>query len=209
MAVTARWYPEGVLNIAKNNVDYESDTIKLALLDSNHSFNDAHDAWDDVSANEISATSGYTAEGETLGTKTLTRVDSSSATAWQASTAYSLGDIVRATTDNGHLFVCVQAGTSGGSEPTWVTDKLEDTTDNTVVWSEFGAAYISIDSAQVQWTSSTITARYGIIYKDSGTDSTSYLIGQIDFGQDESSSSGNFTVTPPTAGWFTIGAGTE
>lgn len=206
MAVTGRLYPNGELNVWNGNVDFLNDTIKGALLDSNHSFNDSHDAWDDVSTNEVSGTN-YTAGGQALGSKALSIVDSSAATAWQSATAYALGDIVRATSDNGHLFVCVDAGTSGGTEPTWVQDKMEDTTDNTVVWSEFGAAYLKVTSAQLQWASSTITARYLILYKDSGTASTSYLLAQIDFGQNESSSSGNFTVTPPSSGWVSIGLG--
>ena len=44
-------------------------------------------------------------------------------TTWEASTAYSLGDIVVPT-----------AGTSGGSEPTWKTTEGETNSDGTVVW---------------------------------------------------------------------------
>lgn len=46
----------------------------------------------------------------------------------------------------------------------------------------------------VSWTSSTITARGAVLYKDTGTASTSPLIGYIDFGSDKSSSSGTFTI---------------
>lgn len=207
MAVTARPYPQGLYRVGTGDIVYLSNTIKLALLNSSHSFNRAHDAWDDVSANQVSGT-GYTAGGATLGTKTLTVIDSSAATAWASATSYALGDIVRATSDNLSLFICAVAGTSGGSEPTWQTARLRDTTDNTVTWSQLGTSFLRFTSAQVQWTSSTITARYGIIYKDTGTPSTSYLLAQIDFGQDESSSNGNFTITPPTNGWLALAAGT-
>ena len=53
---------------------------------------------------------------------------------WQASTAYSKGDMVRPTSDNGYIYKCVQAGTSGGTEPTWGTTVLETTADNDVLW---------------------------------------------------------------------------
>jgi lambda family phage minor tail protein L len=41
--------------------------------------------------------------------------------AWTASTAYVVGDVVRATTvpETGLVFKCVDAGTSGGTEPQW------------------------------------------------------------------------------------------
>ena len=44
-------------------------------------------------------------------------------TAWAASTAFSVGDVRRATTsqNNGVVFECIGAGTSGSTEPTWPT----------------------------------------------------------------------------------------
>lgn len=50
------------------------------------------------------------------------------ATAWAASTAYSLGDLRKPTTENGYIYKCTSAGTSGTTEPTWPT-----TIDTTVV----------------------------------------------------------------------------
>ncbi len=55
----------------------------------------------------------------------------------------------------------------------------------------------------VQWTASTITSSYGIIYNDSGTDSSSAVIAWVDFGGSQSSSSGTFTVTF-ASGIFTL-----
>lgn len=54
--------------------------------------------------------------------------------AWQASTAYSLGDAVRPTTRNGYAYECTVAGTSGGSEPTWPTTPGNTVVDGTVTW---------------------------------------------------------------------------
>lgn len=44
------------------------------------------------------------------------------------------------------------------------------------------------------WTSATFTARYAVIYKSTGTASTSPLIAYVDFGGDQSVSSGTFTL---------------
>lgn len=50
------------------------------------------------------------------------------------------------------------------------------------------------DADDTTWSSSTITARGAVLYKSTGTASTSPLICYIDFGADKSSSSGNFTL---------------
>lgn len=50
------------------------------------------------------------------------------------------------------------------------------------------------DAADVTWSASTITARGAVIYKDTGTASTSLLICYLDFGSDQSSSAGDFTI---------------
>lgn len=50
------------------------------------------------------------------------------------------------------------------------------------------------DAADVTWTSSTLTARGAVIYKDTGTAATSLLICYLDFGSDQSSSAGDFTI---------------
>ena len=51
------------------------------------------------------------------------------------------------------------------------------------------------DAADVTWSSSTITARYAIIWKNSGTNTTSPLICYVDFGSDKTSDNGNFIIT--------------
>jgi len=57
-------------------------------------------------------------------------------TAWAASTAYVLGDVVvpAAGLENGFRYECTTAGTSGASAPTWSTVEGGTTTDNTVTW---------------------------------------------------------------------------
>jgi hypothetical protein len=60
----------------------------------------------------------------------------------------------------------------------------QDNTDNEGVF----------DADDVTWSTSTITARGAVIYKSTGTASTSPIICYIDFGSDKSSSAGNFTL---------------
>ncbi|AZG48855.1 hypothetical protein [Gordonia insulae] len=64
----------------------------------------------------------------------------------------------------------------------------------------------TFDAADVTWSSSTITARYAVFYVSTGSDATSTLLCYWDFGQDEVSSSGNFTLTISGSGIFTITA---
>ncbi len=59
---------------------------------------------------------------------------------WAASHAYTVGQIIRQlatpAVNNERCFICIVAGTSSGTEPTWVLYKGNTTTDNTVTWIE-------------------------------------------------------------------------
>jgi hypothetical protein len=60
---------------------------------------------------------------------------------------------------------------------------------------------VILDAADVTWSSSTITARYAVVYDDAGaTAGTKPLIGYVDFGSDQSSTNGNFTITWDSTG---------
>lgn len=129
----SKLYGNFLLKALNKEVDFDSDTIKVALLSSSYTPDqDAHDYFNDVSSYEVTGT-GYTSGGNTLGSKTATY----------------------------------------------------DSATNVIV----------LDAADTTWSSSTITARYAVIYDSTGTSSTSALIGYVDFGSDQSSTNGNFTIT--------------
>lgn len=70
-----------------------------------------------------------------------------------------------------------------------------------------GTNTLMFDAADTSWTTSTITARYAVIYDSSpGTDATRPLIAYVDFGADVSSTAATFTITWDAAGIFTITA---
>jgi hypothetical protein len=134
----SKLYGNFLLKALNKEVDFDSDTIKVALLSSSYTPDqDAHDYLNDVSTYEVTGT-GYTAGGNTLGSKTATY----------------------------------------------------DSANNVVV----------LDAADTTWSSSTITARYAVVYGSTGTASTSPLIGYVDFGSDQSSTNGNFTITWDSTG---------
>lgn len=60
------------------------------------------------------------------------------------------------------------------------------------------------DADDVTWSTSTITARGAVLYKSTGTASTSALICYIDFTSDKSSSGGNFTIQWNASGILTL-----
>ena len=66
--------------------------------------------------------------------------------AWVASTAYSLGDVRRAATDQvtGLFFKCVSAGTSGSSQPPWPTDIANEVVDGSVTWRAISSVYADL-----------------------------------------------------------------
>jgi hypothetical protein len=129
----SKLYGNFLLKALNKEVDYDTDTIKVALLTSSYTPDqDAHDYFNDVSSYEVSGT-GYTAGGNTLASKTATY----------------------------------------------------DSATNVII----------LDAADTTWASSTITARYAVVYDSTGTSSTSALIGYVDFGSDQASTNGNFTIT--------------
>lgn len=66
-----------------------------------------------------------------------------------------------------------------------------------------GTNTLSLDAADTSWSGSTITARYAVVYKSTGTAATSPLIGYVDFGTDVSSTAGAFTITWDATGVVT------
>lgn len=56
------------------------------------------------------------------------------------------------------------------------------------------------DAADLTWATSTITARYAVIFKNTGTNTTSPLIAYVDFAADKTSDNGNFIITWSSAG---------
>ena len=60
----------------------------------------------------------------------------------------------------------------------------QDNTDNEGVY----------DADDVTWSSSTITARGAVVYYDSTVAATSLLICYLDFGSDQTSTAGDFTI---------------
>jgi len=141
---TTKTYGSLITKAFNKEIDFDTDTVKVALVSSSYTPNqDTHDYWDDVSANEVTGT-GYTAGGATLSSKAVTY--------------------------------------------------------------DSGTNVTKFDAADVSWASSTITARYAVIYVDTGTSSTSALIAYVDFGSDQSSSSGTFSIVWDAAGIFTTTA---
>lgn len=49
-------------------------------------------------------------------------------------------------------------------------------------------------AGNASWASATFTCRIGVVYKSTGTPSTSPLMGYVDMGADQSVSSGTFTI---------------
>jgi len=204
VAVSANLFANFLDQAASGNINWASDSIKMALLTSSASPNLA--TWVHYSdlTNEVAAGGGYSTGGVALGTKTHTVTAANSwGTSRANTTSQNVGDIVKPASSNGYIYECVVAGTTGSSLPTYPTQQGNTVTDGTVTWSCIGESITQWSSAAAQWTSATISAQYGVIYDaQSGTGTTEPLICLINFGSTVTSTSGNFTVTPATNGWF-------
>jgi len=84
--------------------------------------------------------------------------------------------------------------TAGGATLSNVS-VTKDNTDNEGVF----------DADDVTWSNSTITARGAVVYKDSGTPATSWLIFYKDFGSDYSSVAGDFKIAWNSEGIVNVG----
>lgn len=68
-----------------------------------------------------------------------------------------------------------------------------------------GTNTYAYDAADTTWTTSTITARYAVLYDSTpGTAATNPLIGYVDFGENVSSTAGTFSIVWDAAGIFTL-----
>jgi hypothetical protein len=73
VSVTAKQYANSNRHLTNGDVNFLTDTIKVALLSAYTPNQTTHDTWADVVAAGTEATgSGYTARGQALATKTIT-----------------------------------------------------------------------------------------------------------------------------------------
>ena len=84
---------------------------------------------------------------------------------------------------------------------TGYTQGGEELTNKTVTVTNTKATF---DADDVVWSNSTVTARYGIIYKDTGNDSTSPLVAIVDKGSVFTTVNTSFSVRFSTQGILII-----
>jgi len=122
-------------DLMNGEVDLEDDTIKVALLDDNHSFTAGDDTWADVSGNEITEESGngYTTGGETMAGKgvteaTTTKWDATDVS-WTSATFTAYHAVIYDTTNSDSLIASIDFGgaqtvASGTFTIQWHTDGI-------------------------------------------------------------------------------------
>lgn len=70
-----------------------------------------------------------------------------------------------------------------------------------------GTNTLMLDAADTSWPSSTIVARYAVVYDATpGTDATRPLLGYVDFGTNVSTTAGTFSIVWDAAGVLTLTA---
>lgn len=107
---------------------------------------------------------------------------------------------------NTHIKVMLLTSSASPDQETW-EDKADVTNEVSGTGYTSGGAELTnksisestkvttFDADDVTWSSSTITARYAVIYDDTPTyDTDKKLIAYIDFGEDKSSENGDFTL---------------
>lgn len=192
MATTANVFQATLDQGLSGNINYPTDSIKMALLTSSAS--PSLSTWVHYSdlTNEVAAGNGYSTGGVALAGKTHVQTAANSwGTTYATTTAYAAGNIVIPSSPNGFLYQCVVAGTTGGSGPVFPTIVGESVTDSGgVVWSNLGESVTVWSSTGSSWTvpaAGTLSFQYAVIYDaQSGTASTEPLICLINFGTTQS-----------------------
>lgn len=192
-------YANFILNALEKEIKWAAaspDTFKCTLHTSSYTPNyGTHDYQDDLT-NELTTAGGYTVGGNTLTSVSAALVAADSLTARADSTAYVVGNVRRPATGNGHVYICVVAGTSGGTPPTWPTDPGHSVDDGTVTWLEAGSHVLKLTGTIPAWNPATFTCRYGVIADTTpGSAATNPLVCCIDFQTDQSPSAAAFTIT--------------
>lgn len=92
-------YDHTAKNFGLARIDWEDDTIKLALVTSSYTPSGAHTVWADVSGNEASGT-GYSAGGESLSGKSASndKLDASDVTFSTVTVTFRYGIIYKSGT---------------------------------------------------------------------------------------------------------------
>lgn len=143
MAVTALLYGSFPAKLANKEIDWDTDTVKVALCTSTYSPNqDTHDYFNDVT-NEVSGT-GYTAGGATLGSKTVNYTSGTNTQAFDAAdTVWSTATITAR-----YAIIYVSTGTSSTSPLIGYVDFGADVSstagDFTIQWAAGGVVTIAV-----------------------------------------------------------------
>jgi hypothetical protein len=204
----ANFFRNAPAKMLNKEIDFDSDIIVATLHTSTYAINADTHIYVSSLTNELSTANGYTAGGITLTSKTVTYTAAASwGTSRAASTAYTLGKVVRPATSNGFLYRASIAGTTSASLPTYPTVIGTSVVDGSVTWTCMGKGIIVIDAADVSWTSATFSAVRYLVISDrqtAGVPTTQPLIGYIDYGSNQAAAGGAFTQVFDAQGIFQI-----
>lgn len=129
MAITAKLYAPYVAKVNNKEIDFDTDTIKVALATSSYTPSQTtHDYFNDIT-NELTTASGYTAGGATIASKTVTL-----ATLTQQFDAADTSWTFSALVTFRYAIVYVSTGTSSTSPLIGYIDFGADQTPNGVVY---------------------------------------------------------------------------
>jgi hypothetical protein len=134
-------------------------------------------------------------------------------TAWAGSTVTAAGTLIRQATTpavgNERAFVCIVAGTTNSSEPTWTVTKGAKNTDNTVTWQECtGQPGVNGDTTNSPVWGATLTVVLGQIIYDStsGALQICSVAGTTGSSTPTFSATAGVTTTDNTVTWTSLGA---
>lgn len=105
---------------------------------------------------------------------------------WIQETSYEIGDLIRPPTDNGFVYECINAGTSGVLEPGWGITEGQTFNDGSIIWTTYenyslanqplGVGEIVKSDGDIDGRKITIPQKIGVVTHRSGVVTHTALI---------------------------------
>lgn len=204
-----QFYTRAVLAMVNAETDFD-DGMTFTLHTSAYALARTANAYVSDLTNELATANGYTVGGIAAGVVTRTHTVANSWTAQRAaSTAYTVGDVVRPAAANGFLYRATNSGSTAAGLPTYPTTLGQTVVDGGVTWECYGIAITVFNSTNPPTWASPFSAtgiRYMVLSdRSTGVAATSPLIAVADFGTDQAGTGSTWGVTPhPTLGLFHV-----
>lgn len=208
MAVSAKVYGLALQSVLNKEINFSTDTVKALLCTSGYVPNQDTHRYRSSLTNELATTATTLSSAASAGAATIS-VAATIAAGNRITVGAGVTQDVRnvtAVTGAGPFTLTLDSPLTNAQSSGAAVQANPGYTAGGVTLGSKTVAYdapsntLTLDCADLSWSSSTLNARYLIVYVDTGTSSTSPLLCYVDFSTDQTTSLGTFTYIVPATG---------